>query len=183
MSHLWEVSELVNNDSVGVLKENEDGLRFLDDESIRRYKNRIYKNLDDKAKDKIIKTAKSDIWNIINAMDSIQQQTLLYRTVRVGDIFSEYRVNDIIDFKIISSTSTTPFMEDSGKDFYRYEVIVPKNSLVLDLNQFPPFIRNEDNEVLLPPMKCKIIDIYNNDNINCKAIIKMEYIEQLSPNI
>jgi len=183
MSHLWEVSELVNNDSVGVLKENEDGLRFLDDESIRRYKNRIYKNLDDKAKDKIIKTAKSDIWNIINAMDSIQQQTLLYRTVRVGDIFSEYRVNDIIDFKIISSTSTTPFMEDSGKDFYRYEVIVPKNSLVLDLNQFPPFIRNEDNEVLLSPMKCKIIDIYNNDNINCKAIIKMEYIEQLSPNI
>ncbi|XMB85352.1 hypothetical protein RJG79_07950 [Mycoplasmatota bacterium WC44] len=183
---LWEVCELVNNDSIGVLKEHKDGIRTLDTDSIKRYESRIYECLDDKAKDKIIKTAQSDIINILNVMVPTKQEILLYRTIwqaRIGDTFNENKINDIIEFKNISSTSTIPYMEDAGRDFYRYEIIIPKNSKILELNQFDPFIRNEDNEVLTPPMKCRIINIYNNDNPKCKGIIKVECIEQIYPNI
>lgn len=184
MNHLWEVSEIVNGDSKGMLKEHEDGVRALDEKSIERYQNRIYEKLDDEVKVKIIKTAKNDISNILNAMEPVKNEIMFYRTVwyvRTGDIV--YNVNDIVDFKIISSASVTPYMENAGHDFYRYEITIPKNGFILELDQFPPFIRNEDGEVLLPPMKCKVKNIRKGDkavpNEKCRGIIEFEYIEKL----
>jgi hypothetical protein len=186
MKHLWEVAEMVNNDSKGMLKEHEDGVRTLDMKSIERYQNRIYEKLDDKAKAKILKIAKDDISNILSAMKPIKNEIILYRTVwyvRIGDVLPRYNVNEIVEFKIISSTSVTPYREDEGNDFYRYEITVPKNGSVLELDRFDGFIRNEDGEVLLPPMKCKVINTRNSDNINCRGIIELEYLEKLPANI
>lgn len=184
INHLWEVVELVNGDSKGVLKEHEDGVRALDKISVERILNRTYEKLDDNAKEKTLKTAKNDILNILSAMKPTTNDVLLYRTVwyermEIGDILSRYSVNDIIEFKIISSTSIIPYMENAGHVFYRYEITVPKNGLFLELDQFDRIVRNEDGEVLLPPMKCKIKNIRSSDNENCRGIIELEYIEKI----
>lgn len=186
MDHLWELAEIVNGDSKGMLKEHEDGVGTLDKKSIERYQNRIFEKLDEKAKEKILKIAKEDISNILNAMEPIKNEMLLYRTewhARIGDVMSRYNVNDIMESKIISSTSITPFLENLGHDFYRYEITVPKNGFVLELDRFDRFIRNEDGEVLLPPMKCKVKNKRNSDNKNCRGIIEVEYLEKLPANI
>jgi hypothetical protein len=70
-------------------------------------------------------------------------------------------------------------LEDAGHEFYRLEITVPENGLVLELDRFDSFIRNEDGEVLLPPMKCKVMKIRKSDNINCRGIIEMEYLEKI----
>ncbi len=182
MNRLWEVAKIVNNDSKGVLKEHRDGKRTLDEKSFERYQNRIYEKLDDEAKAKILKTARGDISNILGAMKPTKNKIVLYRNVRADDVLSHYNLNDIVEFKIISSTSTVPSNLDY--DFYRYEITIPKNGLVLELGQFDSFVRNEDDEILLPPMKCKVKNTRNNDNNgNCKGIIELEYLEKLSVNI
>jgi len=181
MDRIWQVAEIVNNDSMSVIKEHEDGERVLDKKSVGRYKNRIYEKLDDETKIKILKIAKNDISNILSAMKPIKNKIVVYRNVRINDVLLNYDLNDIVEFKIISSTSTAP--SDPDYAFYRYEITIPKNGFVLMLDQFDSFVRNEDGEILLPPMKCKIINTRNNDNENCKGIIEIEYLEILPVHI
>lgn len=186
MNHLWEVAEIVNHESINMLKEHEDGIRTLDIKSISRYQNRIYDKLDEKAKAIILTIAEKDISIIISSMKPAENSMILYRTVwyaRIGDVMKCYKVEDIVEFTIISSTSITPYREDAGLDFYRCEITVPKNGLVLELDEFNCFVRNEDGEVLLPPMKCKVNNIRKSDNENCIGIIELEYIETIPVNI
>lgn len=181
MNRLWQVAEIVNNDSKSVLKEHEAGERTLDKKSVERYQNRIYEKLNDEAKVKILKIAKNDISNILSAMKPIKNKIVLYRNVRIDDVLPHYNLNDIVEFKIISSTFTVP--SDPDYDFYRYEITIPKNGFILELDQFDSFVRNEDGEILLPPMKCKVKNTRNNNNEKCKGIIELEYLEKLPVNI
>lgn len=181
MNRLWQVAEIVNNDSKGVLKEHKDGERTLDQKSIERYENRIYEKLDDKAKVKILKIAKKDISNILGAMRPTKDKIVLYRNVRIDDVLPDYKLDEIVEFKIISSTSSLP--SDQDGDFYRYEITVPKNGFVLVLDRFDSFIRNEDGEILLPPMKCKVGNTSNSNMDNCKGIIELEYLDRLPVNV
>jgi hypothetical protein len=181
LDRLWQVAEIVNNDSKGVLQEHEDGERTLDKKSIERYQSRIYEKLDDEAKIKILKIAKNDISNILDAMKPIKNIITLYRNVRAVDVLPHRNINDIVEFKIISSTSIVPL--DPDYNFYRYEITIPKNGLILELNRFDHFIRNEDGEILLPPMKCRVKNIRNADIENCKGVIELEYLEQIPVNI
>lgn len=181
MNRLWQVAEIVNNDSKGVLKEHEGGERTLDKKSIERYQSRIYEKLDDEAKVKILKIAREDISNILSAMKPTKNKIVLYRNVKIDDVLPNYNLNDIVEFKIISSTSTVPSNPDY--DFYRYEITIPKNGFVLELDQFDSFVRNEDGEILLPPMKCKVKNTRTNNNENCKGTIELEYLEKLPVNI
>ena len=176
MDRLWQVAEIVNNDSKGVLKEHKDGERTLDARSLERYQNRIYEKLDDETKMKVLETARNDILNIIGAMKPTKNTTVVHRNVRIDDVLPHYNLNDTVDFKIISSTSAVP--SDPGYDFYRYEITIPKNGLVLELDQFDSFVRNENGEILLPPMKCKVKNIRNSTE-NCKGVIELEYLEKL----
>ena len=180
MDHLWQVAEIVNNDSKSVLKEHKSGERTLDKKSVERYQNRIYEKLDDEAKVKILKIARNDISNILSAMKPTKNKIVLYRNVRIDDVLPRYNLNDIVEFKIISSTFTVP--SDPDYDFYRYEITIPKNGFVLKLDQFDSFVRNEDGEILLPPMKCKVKNTRNNNNEKCKGIIELEYLEKLPVN-
>ena len=181
MNRLWQVAEIVNNDSKSVLKEHEGGERTLDRKSVERYQNRIYDKLDDETKIKILKIARDDISNIISAMKPTKNKIILYRDVRIDDVLLHYNINDIVEFKIISSTSTVP--SDPDYDFYRHEITIPKNGFILELDQFDSFVRNEDSEILLPPMKCKVKNTRNSNNENCKGIIELEYLEKLPVNI
>ena len=167
-SHLWEVAEIVNNDSKDVLSENDQEKRVLDKQSLSWYKKRIYEKLDDYTKISIIETAKKDVENILNAMSPVKEQIKLYRNVRIKDIVPVCKVGEVVSFKIISSTSIIP--SEQNQDFYRYEIIVPKNTPILELDQFSEVVRNENGEVLLPPMKCKVSNIIEGKGY-CKKVI------------
>jgi len=74
---------------------------------------------------------------------------------------------------------------DDEEDFYITHAQTPidKNGFILELDQFDSFVRNEDGEILLPPMKCKVKNTRNNNNENCRGIIELEYLEKLPINI
>jgi hypothetical protein len=178
MDNFRKFSEMINEDIKGILSEVDSGQRSMDKRYIEWYERRLYNQLDEAAKDKIISTAHSDCVNIINAMYPAQEEMLLYRTVwcvRKESILPDYCIGGTAEFPIISSTSLTPYMEHIDSPFYRYEIRVPKGRKLLELDRFDPFIRNESGEVLLPPMCCKITGIRTSDNPNCKAIVELMY--------
>ncbi len=186
ISELRRFADIVNTDSKGMLKEHSDGINVLSDQMIRYYQSRIYEEWNEATESEIIERAKNDVSNILGAMGPTEKDTLLYRTVwhrRFGDILNYYKDNEFIEFQNISSTSVTPYEEDTSDSFYRFEIVVPKGSPVLELDQFAPWIRNEDGEVLLPPMKCKVKSIRESDIFNCKGIIQLKYIDQLEVRI
>ena len=178
-------------DNKGILEEYDKGDRIIDTDLDRKMvsslKNRLFENLDDKAKkEKILETARNDISNIINAMEPLKNEMLLYRTVwhDINEL-SSLNINAVVEYKNISSTcSIAPIWEDKGEDFYRYEITVPAGGLILELDKFA--VRQnwhgEEGEVLLPPMKCRIKNMRESDNENCKGIIELEYIEKLPIN-
>ena len=188
MDAVWECAENAINDNRGILKEYETGVRVagscfgdpLDYKIITSLKTRLFEGLDENAKkEAILVTAKNDIAIILDAMAPPDDKLLLYRTVW-DEITAEtgYCFNGILELKSILATSTTPYMEDVDYDFYRYEITVPKNGLVLELDQFE--YRNEQGEVLLPPIKCRVTNIRSGEKDRCKGIIELEYVEVLS---
>ena len=200
MNNLWRSAEMVNSESKGMLKEFEEGIRTLDEKQIARYHNRIYENLDDEAKANVIKIAKTDIANILTAMKPAKQEILLYRKIFCVAAESyglpRYDVDDIVEFKTISSCATAPYQETKVDDdvpyanwlngslhldFYRFEITVPKGGFILDLEDYEVYSKDwwENGEVLLPPMKCRVKNLRKSDNEKCKGIIEFEYLERL----
>jgi len=194
MDLVWELANIVIQDNVGVLKEHYNGERPpFDDKTIAWLKSRCWEKLDEKARAEIYETAKNDVMNILNAMKPVKENITLYRVIIIdGDNGTrrpytkslDYNVGDIIEFKHISSTcislgyeEITGAEERENYKFYRYEISYPVNGLVLELN---PLRHNEENEILLPPLKCKITNIrQDKNNEKCVGIIEMKYIERL----
>ena len=189
MNNLWEAAEMSNEESKDMLKEFEEGKRTLDDKQIARYHNRIFEKLDGEAKENIIKIAKIDISNFLGAMKPAKKEMLLYRTVWYKEALSyglpNYDADDIVEFKTISSTAIAPYDENNGSEFYRYEITVPKGGHILELDEHEEYSQRwwENGEVLLPPMKCRVKNLRDSDNENCKGIIELEYTERLSDPI
>lgn len=194
---LWKYAEIAYNDNQAIINEYESGTRTVSSDYEIKWlnclKKRIISGLDAKAKQMIIKNAKRDISNILNAMYPSGTDLHLFRTAWIDrkdtleNNFAysrEYKslifdVGDILKIKSISSYSLTPYREedDVGSDFYRYEIFVSKGKPILELDQF--ISHNEDGEVLLPPMKCRVIDIGKSTNEKCSGIVKLEYMEPL----
>ena len=179
---IWEVAGLVIGDNIGVLKEHYAGERPpFDDKTVAWLKGRIWEEINEEAKTEILRIAKNDIANILGAMKPTQNKILVYRTVmadagarRASATELTHSINDVIDFKYISSTSISPgWQESAGHEFYRYEITVPENGLVLELDYLH---HNEKGEVLLPPMKCKVTNVRGSDNEKCRGIIELEYL-------
>lgn len=191
---LWKYALIAYNDNRAILNEYENGERTIDSDYDIKWLNclqeRLIEHLDDEAKRRVINTAKKDISNLLRAMTPTKDNLLLFRTAWIDKDYDncaysreykalEFAVGSILEIKTISSYSLTPYREndDVGSDFYRYEMFVPEGKNVLLLDQF--VCHNEDGEVLLPPMKCKVIGIRNGESPRCRGIIELEYIEQL----
>ncbi|MCL2170883.1 MAG: hypothetical protein FWB71_01920 [Defluviitaleaceae bacterium] len=180
MDLLWENIRFVIDDNIGVLKEAEQGIRPpFDDEQIARLKNRIFGDLDDAAKARIIEIARADIANILGAMAAAKNELTLHRTVLIHD-FAPYtktiahNIGDEIDFANILSTSKTPgWGEDANCDFFAYIITIPPGGMILDLDNH---WHNEPGEVLLPPGKFCITDILPGKNPRCRGAIYMRSV-------
>ena len=94
-------------------------------------------------------------------------------------IVDEY-AGGMLEVRTISSWSVAPYREDEdvGSDFYRYEIRVPEGKSILQLDQF--VCHNEDGEVLLPPMQCRVTGMRSGENGRCREIIELEYVAQLA---
>jgi AraC-type DNA-binding domain-containing proteins len=202
MSNLWKSAEICNENAKWMLNAFEEGKITLDEREIVRCKNRIYDKLDDEAKANVMKIAKIDIANLLGAMKPAKKEMLLYRTI-YGDViynnYPHYNIDDIVEFKHISSTAAAPYMENKFDDdapyaeelnanidryeFYRFEITVPENGFILELDDYEEYSKDwwEKGEVLLPPMKCVVKNIRESENVKCKGIIEFEYLERL-PN-
>ena len=184
---LWANIRPALDDNKNVLAENEAGLRPpLDEITIRRLQSRLYGELDDALKQRIVSTAWRDIHNILGAMVPAQSALRLYRTITLADdvprphirTLAAANVGDIIRFPNISSSSGAPgWSEDSGKPFYRLVISIPKGGLILELDQFE--CHNEDGEILLPPMKCNVICKTTDANKKCRGVLELEFAEYL----
>lgn len=194
---LWEYAQIAYEDNRGILAEYERGERSVDSDYDVKWqsslKKRLINSLDDAAKEMIIKNAESDIANILKAVYPAPKDMLLYRTAWIDREYAatnrfpysrEYKalpfeVGSILEIKIISSYALTPYREDEnvGSDFFRYELRIPCGMPVLELDQF--VTHNEEGEVLIPPMVCKVSDIQSSEYSTCKGIIELEYIKPL----
>lgn len=194
---LWKYALIAYNDNQAIINEYENGERTIDGDYDIKWlnclKERLIEHLDDEAKRKVINIAKTDISNILRSMTPTKDNLFLFRTAWIDEDYDtgsayaysreykalEFAVGSILEIKTISSYSLTPYREneDVGSDFYRYEICVPEGKNVLLLDQF--VCHNEDGEVLLPPMKCKVIGICDGESTRCRGIIELEYVEQL----
>ena len=154
----------------------------------------IQRAYDLKAKEIIIRNAENDIANILHAMYPAKETMHLYRTSWMDKVYTsansfsysreypalQFSVGSMVEIKTISSCSLTPYREndDVGSDFYRYEITVPCNMPILELDQF--ITHNEEGEVLLPPMRCKVIGIRTAMIGRRKGIVELEYVQSLS---
>lgn len=194
---IWKYALLAYEDNQGIIQEYETGIRVIDCDYAIKWLNALRKRtlveLDNLAKERIIQTAKADIENILGAMYPAQEEMLLYRTAWIDRSVTketevaysrEYsnlqvEVGSVFEINAISSFSITPYREDEevGSDFYRYELHVPHGIKVLELDHF--ITHNEDGEVLLPPMRYKVVHMRNASNPNCKGIIEIDCISSL----
>ncbi len=184
-------------DNQGILDEYASGMRTVSTDYDRKWinslKKRLIGELDEEAKKLVVENAKNDLKNILTAMSPSGKKLHLYRTAWINksrcpeNKFSysrEYLAIDLeigstVDIKTISSFSLTPYREeeDVGSEFYRYEITIPEGSPVLELDRFET--HNEDGEVLLPPMRCRVESITSSNIRNCRGIIKLRFESEL----
>lgn len=194
---LWEYARLAYGDNRGIIEEYERGERVIssdyDVKWLNCLKERLIGDFDDEAKQKIVSLAKGDISNILSEMAPSEEELLLFRTAWVGKEYDgaypysreyeaiRFSAGSILEIETISSYSIVPYREDEdvGSDFFRYEIRVPKGRNILQLDKF--VCHNEEGEVLLPPMKCKVTSIRGGENERCRGIIALDYMEQLVP--
>ena len=191
---LWKTAMIAYGDNRGIVEEYERGERSIESDYdvkwLKCLKGRLLDGLDDRAKETILRNAKSDISNLLDGMRPAEENLFLYRTAWIdeehalekGFAYSrEYKalqveIGSIFEIRTITSCSRTPYreQEDVGSDFYRYEIRVPGGMPVLELDRF--ITHNEDGEVLLPPMKCRIAAIRDAQNPRCRGIIELEVL-------
>lgn len=156
-------------------------------------KKRILNGLDDREKERILQNAKEDIANILGVMYPAKEDLVLYRTAWIDDKIKaknecaysrDYKTQPLVcggvfEIKTLSSYSRTPCREnaDVGSDFYRYELRISAGMPILKLDQF--VTHNEEGEVLLPPMRCKVIGMRSSQIPKCGGIFDLVHIDSL----
>jgi hypothetical protein len=194
---LWKYAELAYNDNRGIIDEYARGEREIcgeyDVKWLASLKKRVIDGINEETKRIILGNARQDIANLLGAMQPSERKLRLYRTAWLDTnapqntyAYSreypalELAADAVLELKTISSYSMTPYREDDdvGSDFYRYELSVPRGAPVLELDKFA--CHNEDGEVLLPPMRCRVTEIIRGERKNCRAVIRLEYVERIN---
>jgi len=177
--------EAVHGNNVGIIREavemtpevrwgvsKEEGQKLLDS-----YRRRTPDEINELTKSAFIETAISDIYNICNAMQPAENEIILHRNVVEEYAIQNPTIGKEVDFKGITSTSTTGQKIDYGKNdfliaFQKYEIKVSVGTPILVVeNDY-----RQENEVILPPMQYRISNV--RDSKECK-IVELETIRPL----
>lgn len=123
---------------------------------LRSFQKRTPKILNDAGKVQMLKNAITDILLITKSMKKTKKEMKLFRNVEEQFCLSPLSVGKEVEFLGITSTSTTGQEIEYAKGELRqanfqYVINVPKGMPLLELeNDF-------ENEVILPPMKYKVL--------------------------
>ena len=147
------------------------------------YQKRTPKDLTANAKTKLIVQAKNDIENLFAAMQPCKTQMLLYRNLRLKDI-QEYRINQPLKTLGFSSCSKEKYNKPYGKDhqFIRFNIHIPENTLMLDLDNYPDW-NNEQGEVLLPPFTARTERVFKSETPDCLYEVELTLLKTHKPEI
>ena len=196
LTTLWEDALVAYKDNRDILEEYANGDRTIesayDEKWIHALKGRLITDLDKEAKERIIQNARSDISVLLNAMRPAEKSISVYRTAweRKGVGYTDgvypfsrqypelpFKPGDLVTIRTITSTSCTPYREEElDVPFCRYELFLPVGTPVLELDVFES--HNEEGEILLPPMRIRILAIEPGSTLHCRAIIKAAYEEK-----
>lgn len=194
---LWDYAKLAYQDNRGILEEYGSGVRTVRGEYdlkwINALRERLIDRLDDETRARILDTARADIANLLAAIEPAAERLSLFRTAWIDNKYGvqggyawsrEYKALDLtmgveVEIGTITSCSVAPYREDEdvGSDFWRYEIHVPQGKDILKLDQF--ICHNEEGEVLLPPMRCRVLYIRTGEKPRNRGIIGLEYAERL----
>ncbi len=189
----WAIN-IIDTDAIGVLKEadaigvekrwgvsKEEGERIY-----AAYKHRIVGTINNTSRLEKLKRAYNDIKNIRSAMSPLSEPITVYRNVSIKYLPQNCEKGQ--DMKNLAFSSTSLQKHDAkyhgSNEFFRYEIILPKNFPALILSEYG--IGNEKDEAILPPFKFDILSIKQGDSENCKQIIQVqptELIEIKYPNL
>ena len=128
------------------------------------YLRRTPEELTSAAKRRMLETAISDIRLICHSMYPAGEAVRLIRNMEKAYSLKSVRKGERIDLLGVTSTSTTGQLIDYGVDDFRK----PDQILLLDIPEGTPllFLKNEENEVLLPPMRYVVTAEAVNDGIH-----------------
>jgi len=179
--------EIAHKDAQGVMQEAIEqgvdkrwGLTLKEGQILFKiYKKRYPHKINKSVLKNFIKRAWKDYKTICGLMKPSDSDIILYRNVRISDALPCYIVGDIIELKGLNSTSLNPCNQSYGKDkaFIRYEISLPKGTPMLVASNYP-IEMNEPDEVILPPIECRITFVHNGEG-DCQSIIGMDLVDLL----
>lgn len=164
-----EVIRIINEDGRGVMKEalevgvdvrwncsKEEGERLY-----KLYQKRFPIIDSKKTKEQIICRAKQDISNMRACLKPLTSELVLYRNIKTRFIES-LTDGETLHYLGFSSCSLCPHIADNAvygsSSCTLFEITVPAGTPAIRLDQMPD-IRNEPDEVILPPMDFQITRI------------------------
>lgn len=183
---IFTALDVINNDALCVMKQaREVGVekrwgwpKPFGDWLYKTYQKRSYQNLSQKTFDMRMQQACEDIKSILEIMQPLKNDLLVYRNIRYDNKQEKYTVGARIKLKGFNSTSTNIHHDSYASKqskFLRYEIFVPKGTPAIVVADLAEYLRNEQDEVILPPIECKITDVLQGDSENCNGVIKMQF--------
>ena len=166
---LEECLELVWQNNLGMIREAEElgpEQRFPfppeDSETLLRcYRRRTPEVLDAEGRRRMLERAVSDIVTLCRAMKPVEENALLYRNLHARCAFAGLAPGDELPLPGLTSTSRTGQRIDYGCQDFR----TPAQILEIRLPAgFPALAgRISENEVLLPPMRYRVLSVETRD--------------------
>ena len=175
-----ELIDLINLDGRGVMKEALEmgcDVRWncSKEEGERKYKifEKRFPHIDsEEVRNKIISQARRDINNMMSSLTLLEKDMVVYRNIKtkyIGDIIE----NSVLEYKGFSSCSLMLHIPENAsygsKGSTLFEIEVPKGTPIIRIDLMED-IRNEVDEVILPPISFKINHI---DKENNKVFMKV----------
>lgn len=124
----------------------------------------------DKVKTDIINRAKMDISNMLDCLEPSKRKMVLYRNIKVKFV-NDIKEGQILKYLGFSSCSLHPHTTENhmygAEKCTLFEIIVPAGTPVIRLDLMED-VRNEPDEVILPPMEFYILEI---DTTNDKVFM------------
>ena len=118
------------------------------------YQRRTFDRLDASTKQKILCRAKADIRNLFFCMEPLEAELTVWRNVPES-LCAGHSSGQQLDWQAFSSTSLFPHDDSYHRErrFVRYCLQLPAGMPVLRMERLSEGIRNEADEVLLPPVR------------------------------
>lgn len=181
-----ELIDLINMDGRGVMKEAlEMGFDIRwncsKEEGERKFKvfEKRFPLIDsEEVRNKIISRAKQDIDNMMSSFSLLKEDIVVYRNIKTKYI-SDIKENSVLEYKGFSSCSLMPHIPENAsygsKGSTLFEIEVPKGTPIIRIDLLED-IRNEEDEVILPPISFKINHIDKEKNKVFMRVINNKYL-------